>query len=97
MLLISIYDINNETIREVTGVKKIKKLLREHRLQKFGHIKRMDERRAPVKAKNFAVNGSKRGRPKKRQKEAVEKDMPARCDRAVWRLGCQNRPTPACR
>ena len=57
----------------------------------------MNDERA-VKAKNFAVDGSKKGRLKKRWKEAIEKKMLARGskksnaqDRAVWRLGCKNK------
>ena len=52
--------------------------------------------------KNFVVDGSKKGRPKKRWKEVVEKNMLItglkRTDaqkRSLWRLGCKNRFTPA--
>ena len=93
-------DISNETIPEMTGVEKIKKFLKEYRLQWFGHIKKINDKRALVKAKSFVVNGSKRGRPKKRWKKAIEKDFLAKClergdaqDHAVWRLGCKNLPT----
>ena len=62
----------------------------------------MDDKRAPVKAKNFVVNGLKRGRLKKRWKENTEKDMLTRDlkrsdaqDRAAWCLGCKNRLNPA--
>ena len=48
------------------------------------------------------MDSSKRGRPKKRWKEAVEKDMLAKGlkrsnaqDCAVCRLGCKNQLTPA--
>ena len=54
----------------------------------------MDDERAPLKA------NSKRGRLKKRCKEAIEKDMLARGlkkinaqNHAMWRLGCKNLPT----
>ena len=62
----------------------------------------MDDERAPIKAKNFAVDGSKRGRLK-RWKEAIEKDMLARDvkrsdaqDCTVWRLNCKNWTTRTC-
>ena len=38
----------------------------------------MDDDKAPVKAKGFVGDGSKRGRPKQRWKEAIEKDILAR-------------------
>ena len=49
--------ISNETIRDMTGIEKIEEFLREQRLRSFGHIERMDEKRAPVKAKKkFVLN-----------------------------------------
>ena len=51
--------ISNETIHEMTDVKKIKFA------KKFGHVERMHDESAAVKAKNFVVGGSKRGRPKR--------------------------------
>ena len=71
-------DISNGTIREMTGVEKIEKYLREQRLRWFEHMEKMDDERAPVKAKIFVANGSKRGRPKKRWKETIEKNISAR-------------------
>ena len=41
-----------------------KEFTRAHRLRRFGHVERMDNERTPVKAKNFVVDGSKKGRPK---------------------------------
>ena len=58
----------------MTDVEKREQFLRRQRLQWFGHIKRMDDERAPLKAKTIAVYDSKRGRPKKRWKEAIEKE-----------------------
>ena len=46
----------DETIREMIVVEKIDEFLREQRLQRFGLIEKMDDERAPVKAKKF-VNG----------------------------------------
>ena len=47
-------------------VEKIEEFLREQRLQWLKYMKKIDDERAPVKAKIFVINGSKRGRPKKR-------------------------------
>ena len=41
-------------------------------------MEKTDDERAPVNAKIFVVNGSKRGRPKKKWKEIVEKDVLAK-------------------
>ena len=54
-------DVSNETIRKMTGVEKIEEFLREQSLRWFGQIEKIGDERAPVKAKFFAVNGSKRG------------------------------------
>ena len=93
-------DISSEKIREMTGVEKIEEFLREQRLRWFEHMEKIDDERAPVKAKTFVVNGSKRGRPKKRWKKTIEKDKLARGlkrkdaqDHAMRRLGCKNLPT----
>ena len=94
--------VRSERIREMTGVEKIEEFLRSQRLRWFGHLERMSEERAPVKAMKFTVDGRKKGRPKKRWQEVVEQDMKIRglerADtgvRARWRRGCRNRPTPA--
>ena len=54
------YCIINETIHEMTDVGKILEFLRERRLQWFGHVEKMNDEKAPVKAKHFVVNGTKR-------------------------------------
>ena len=88
--------IGNETIHEMTGVEKMEVFFREQRLRWFRRFEKMDDERASVKADNFVVNGSKRGRPKKRRKETIEKNMLARGlkrssahaeDRVARRLG----------
>ena len=38
-------------------------------------MERIDDERTLVKAKNLVVNGSKKGRPKKRWKDVTAKDM----------------------
>ena len=82
----------------MTGVEKIEEFLREQRLRWFGHMDRMDDEKNPVKAKHFLGDGIKKGRPKKRWKKVVEKDMLAtsltRTDvqnHSFWRLSCENR------
>ena len=94
---------NNEKIREMTGVVRFEEFLREKRLRWLGHVERMDEERGPVKALLLEVDGTKKGRPKKRWKEVLECDMTATGlqrldaqDRERWRLGCKNQLTPAC-
>ena len=61
----------------MTTMEKIEELL-SARLRWFGHMERIDDKRAPVKAKSFVVNDAKRGRLKKGWKEAMEKYMLAR-------------------
>ena len=93
---------NNEKVRESTGVVRLEEFLREKRLRWLGHVERMDEERGPVKALLLVVDGTKKGRPKKRWKKVLECGMTARglqrldaqdCER--WRLGCKNQLIPA--
>ena len=79
------------------GVENIEELLREQRLQWFGHVELMADKRTRVKAKKIVVDGLKRGRPKKGWKKVTKKDMLAgglqrsdAQDHAVRRLGCKN-------
>ena len=58
--------INNDKIREMTGVVRLEEFLREKRLRWVGHVERMDEERGPVKALLLEVDGTKKERPKKR-------------------------------
>ena len=96
---------NNEKIREMTGVVRLEEFLREKKLRwLLGHVERMDEERGPVKALLLKVDGTKKGRPKKRWREVLECGMTARGlqrldapDRERWQLGCKNQLTPACR
>ena len=59
---------NNEKIREMTGVVRLEEFLREQKLRWLGHVERMDEERGPgpVKALLLEFNGTKKGRSKKR-------------------------------
>ena len=51
---------NNEKIREMTGVERLEEFLREQRLRWLGHLERMDEERGPVKALHLEVDGTKK-------------------------------------
>ena len=79
---------NNEKIREMTGVVRLEEFLREKRLRWLGHVEKMDEERGPVKALLLEVDGTKKGRLKKRWKEVLECDMTAR---GLQRLDAQDR------
>ena len=81
-------------------MEKIKAFMRELSLRWFGHVERKDDGRIPVKAKCLVVNGSKKGRLKRRRK-GVEKDLLVRGlrktnvqNRFLWKLGCKNRLIP---
>ena len=96
-------EMNNDKIREMMGVARLEKFLREKRLRWLGHVEKMDEEKGLVKALLLEVDRTKKGRPKKRWKEVPECDMTARGlqrldaqDRERWQLGCKNQPTPAC-
>ena len=67
--------ISNQIICGMTGVEKKEEFMKEQRLRWFGHVKKMDDERTPVKAQDFIVDGSKKGRPKNRWKVVVEKNM----------------------
>ena len=95
--------INNEKIREMTGVEGLEEFLKQQRLQRLGHVERIDEERGPVQALLLEVDGTKKGRPKKRWKEVLECDMIVRGlqrfdaqNRKRRRLGCKKKLTPAC-
>jgi len=69
-----------------------------------GSCRENGKERGPAKALQLTLEGSKQGRPKRRWKELVEKDMVDRGlkktdtkDRLLWKSGCKNRLTPACR
>ena len=65
--------------------------MREHRLRWFGHVERMDDEKTPIKAKNFVVEGSKKGKPKKKWKEVVEIDMLVRGLKRTDAQDCSSR------
>ena len=51
---------NNEKIREMTGVVRLEEFLREKKLRWLGHVERMDEERGLVKALLLEVDGTKK-------------------------------------
>ena len=57
---------NNEKMHEMTGVVRLEEFLREKRLQWLEQVETMDEERGPVKALLLEVDGTKKGRLKKR-------------------------------
>ena len=62
---------NNEKIREMTGVVRLDEFLREKRLRWLGHVERMDEERGPVKA--LLLEGRSWDKKRKTKKEEVER------------------------
>ena len=89
-------------IRDMTGVEKIEELMREQRLwcDGLGTWKRW---MIKGESKKKLYVRLKKGRPKKRWKEVLEESMLVKGlkrtnepVRSVWRLGCKNRPIPAC-
>ena len=58
--------VSNDKIREMTVVESIIELLRERRLRWLGHVQRMDKERELVKALHFNVDGTKKGRDRRR-------------------------------
>ena len=61
---------HKQSIFDMTGMEKIEEFLREHSLRWFGHVKKTDNERTPR-----WVHGLKKGRPKKKWKAVVAKDM----------------------
>ena len=67
--------LNNERIPEMVGVEPISQFLQKQKVGWLGHLERMKPERGPVNARLFQVEGSKRGRPKKRWEEEIKKDL----------------------
>ena len=68
----------NEKVCEITGVDEMREFLRGQRLRWLEHVKRMDDNRGLAKALRFQIDGSNKGRPKKRWIEVLEKDISER-------------------
>ena len=68
--------IKNDFIRGTVKVTEISKKLQERRLQWFGHVMRREEDSVCKRTMNMEVPGTrKRGRPKMRWKDTVNRDM----------------------
>ena len=59
-------EIRNEKIRGSTEVGEISKKFQERRMRWYGHVMRRDEEYVGKRAMGIEVQGSRRGRPKKR-------------------------------
>ena len=66
------YGMNNKTDCEMTDVKKMEKFMSEQKLRWFEHMSKMDDEQAPVNAKNYVINGSKKGRRIKEWKKIIK-------------------------
>ena len=60
---------NNEKIREMTGVVRLEEFLREQRLRWLGHVERMDKERGLVKALLLEIDGTKKEDRKRGEKK----------------------------
>lgn len=68
--------IRNERIRGTVKVAELQKKIQEVRLRWYGHVMRRDDEYIGKRVMKLEVEGKRgRGRPKKRWKELVEKDM----------------------
>lgn len=71
--------IRNTIIREMLGVEKLGDKMGRTRLRWYGHMKRMTEERMPRRIYEGSFEGSRRrGRPRKRWKESIARDLQAR-------------------
>ena len=50
----------------MAGVERLEEFLKKQRLRWLGHVEGIDEECGPVKALHLEVDGTKKGRPKKR-------------------------------
>ena len=85
----------NENVRERLGVEEISRKIRESRLRWFGHVERRDTEYVGKRVLEMEIAGKrKRGRPKRRWMDCIEKDMSEVglevedvLDRKLWRNG----------
>jgi len=64
------------------------KWIKEQRISWLGHLKRMEEDRTPKKIITQEMEGTRRrGRPRKRWKEEVERDLPSAGNEKMERVG----------
>ena len=67
-------EIRNEKIGGSTKVGEISKKVQERRMRLYGHVMRRDEEYVGKRAMSIEVQGSRRGRPKKRWVDCVKDD-----------------------
>jgi hypothetical protein len=79
--------INYENIKEIMGVKGKSDIIEKKRLQWYGHVKRMPEKRIPKLILDWVpAERRKRGRPRKTRMEGVHAAMTARnLEQNQWR------------
>ena len=66
----------NLELEEISKGEKIVKCIKGQRISWLGHLERMEEDRMPKKIFNQQLEGTRRrGRPRKRWKEQVERDL----------------------
>jgi hypothetical protein len=66
----------NRKLEETSKAENIVKWIERQRISCLGHLKRMEEDRTPKKIFTFELEGTKRrGRPRKKWREEVEKDL----------------------
>jgi hypothetical protein len=67
----------NRELEEMNKGENIVKWIKGQRISWFGHLERMEEDRMPKKIFTQQLEGTRRrGRPRKRWKEKVERDLP---------------------
>jgi hypothetical protein len=68
----------NRELEEMNGGENIVKWIKEQRISWLGHLERMEEDRMPKKVFTQELEGTRRrGKPRKRWKEEVERDRQA--------------------
>jgi len=66
----------NRELEEMSKGENIVKLIKGQRIRWLGHVERMEEDRMPTKIFTQDLEGTRRrGRPRKRWKEEVERDL----------------------
>ena len=92
--------IRNEYIRErMSAENTIMDVIGEKQLKWYGHLRRMNEERMPLKVWNWIpANRNKRGRPRKKWISNVHIQMESKglsegdwINKERWRLGCEKR------
>uniref|UniRef100_A0A8D8LR18 Endonuclease-reverse transcriptase n=1 Tax=Cacopsylla melanoneura TaxID=428564 RepID=A0A8D8LR18_9HEMI len=100
--------VRNEESRRIAGVERIQERIERSRLQWYGHMRRLDENRIPLRMFNLETEGRRRrGRPRLRWVDMIHKDIQKRGldptivineekfkDRTWWRGFVHSRPIP---